>query len=251
VFPDLHWTIEGEKGDALMAQVSPIERIAPAARVHAAILGATLTALALVGGLMGGLIGGSFTFHGLIGKASNPLTYTLAAIVFGTGILSGSALWGVGMARLARYSAVRRAAWASILGFVPITILLNFGLLTIEPIAVRADLPVHRLFTVLFVPTALMIASTSSLALGWALGWGRAAPLLALRVGLTAALAFLIVNLGMEVLGWQIGAPEAEERGTMITVLIAGNLGAALAGGAMLGMSLTQRHSRVRLNLPL
>jgi hypothetical protein len=216
------------------------ESIAPAARLRAAILGAALTMLGLVGGLMGGLIGGSFIFHGLIGKASHPLTYTLAAMVFGTSILGGSVLWGMGMGRLARSSALRRAAWASILGFVPITVLLNFGLLTIEPIAVRADLPVHRLFTVLFVPTAFLIAATSSLALAWALGWGRAAPVLALRVGVTAALAFLAVNLGMEALGWLIGAPGAEERGTMITVLIAGNLGAALAGGAMLGMTLTQ-----------
>jgi hypothetical protein len=225
-----------------MANVSQTEHIAPASRVHGAILGAALTVLGLVGGLMGGLIGGSFTFHGLIGRAPNPLTYTLAAIVFGTGILSGSALWGVGMGRLARSPASRRSAWASILGFVPITVLLNFGLLAIEPIAVRADLPVHRLFTVLFVPSAFLIAGTSSLVLGWALGWGRAAPSLALRVGLTAVLAFLIVNLGMEALGWQIGAPGAEERGTMLTVLIVSNLGAALAGGAMLGMQLTQRH---------
>ena len=71
--------------------------------------------------------------------------------------------------------------------------------------------------------------------------WKRA-PALALRVGSTAALGFLAVNLGMEALGWLIGAPGAEERGTMITVLIAGNLGAALAGGAMLGMTLNQRH---------
>ena len=61
-------------------------------------------------------------------------------------------------------------------------------------------------------------------------------------MGLTAALAFLAINLAMEALGWLIGAPGAEERGTMITVLIAGNLGAALAGGAMLGMTLNQRH---------
>jgi hypothetical protein len=216
------------------------ESIAPAARLRAAILGAGLTMLGLVGGLMGGLIGGSFIFHGLIGKASHPLTYTLAAMVFGTSILGGSVLWGMGMGRLARSSALRRAAWASILGFVPITVLLNFGLLTIEPIAVRADLPVHRLFTVLFVPTAFLIAATSSLVLAWALGWGRTAPAMALRVGSTAALAFLAVNLGMEAQGWLIGAPSAEERGTMITVLIAGNLGAALAGGAMLGMTLTQ-----------
>jgi len=216
------------------------EYIAPAARVRAAILGAALTMLGLVGGLMGGLIGGSFIFHGLIGKASHPLTYTLAAIVFGTGILSGSALWGMGIGRLARSPARWRAARAGILGFVPITVLLNFGLLAIEPVAVRANLPVHRLFTLLFVPTAFLIAGTSSLVLGWALGWGRAAPALALRVGLTAALAFLIINLGMEALGWQIGVPGAEERGTMITVLIAGNLGAALAGGAVLGVTLTQ-----------
>jgi hypothetical protein len=225
-----------------MANVPQTEHIALVSRIRAATLGAALTALALVGGLMGGLIGGSFIFHGLIGKAANPLTYTLAAIAFGAGILGGSALWGVGMGRLAHSPALRRAAWASILGFVPITVLLNFGLLTIEPIAVRASLPVHRLFTVLFVPTAFLVAAMSSLVLAWALGWGRAAPALALRVGSTAALAFLAVNLGMEALGWQIGAPGAEERGTMITVLILSNLGTALAGGAMLGITLTQRH---------
>jgi hypothetical protein len=72
-----------------MANISQPEHIVPASRVYAAAFGATLTVFALVGGLMGGLIGVSFTFHGLIEKAPNPLTYTLAAIVFGTGILGG------------------------------------------------------------------------------------------------------------------------------------------------------------------
>jgi len=79
-----------------MVNNSQIKPIAPAARLRAATLGATLTVFGLVGGLMGALIGGSFTFHGLIGKASDRLTYTLAAIVFGIGILGGSALWGRG-----------------------------------------------------------------------------------------------------------------------------------------------------------
>ena len=223
-----------------MANISQIKPVALASRIHAAILGAALTMFGLVGGLMSGLIGGSFIFHGLIGKASDALTYTLAAIVFGIGILGGSALWGAGMGRIARSLALRRAAWAGILGFVPITVLLNFGLLAIEPIAVRADLPVHQLFTMLFVPTSFLIAGTSSLALGWALGWGQAAPGLALRMGITAALAFLAVNLGMGALGWLVGGPGAEERGTMITVLIVSNLGAALAGGAMLGLTLAE-----------
>jgi hypothetical protein len=225
-----------------MANIPQTQYIAPASRLHAAIMGAALTLFGLVGGLMGGLVGGSLIFHGLIGKAPDPLTYTLAALAFFGSTLGGSALWGVGMGRLARSPALRRAAWAGVLGFVPVTVLLNFGLLAIEPIAVRANLPVHRLFTVLFVPSACLIAGTSSLALGWGLGWGRAAPALALRVGLTAALAFLAVNLGMEALGWQVGGPGAEERGTMITVLIVSNLGAALAGGAMLGFTLTQQH---------
>src|SRR5215212_2882703 len=218
------------------------EYTALAARGRAAILGAALTVLVLVGGLIGGLIGGSLIFHSLIEKAPDLLTYALAAITFFGATLGGSALWGASMARLARSPAARRAAWAGMLGFVPITFVLNIVLVAVEPIAVRANLPVHRLFTVLFVPTAFLIAGTSSLALGWALGSSRAALTLALRVGLTAALAFLAINLGMEALGWQIGAPGAEERGTMLTVLIVGNLGSALAGGAMLGMILTRRH---------
>jgi len=218
------------------------EYIAPAVRIRAAILGATLTVLALDGGLMGGLIGGSLIFHSLIEKAPDLLTYVLAAIAFFGATLGGSALWGAGMARLARSPASRRAAWAGMLGFVPLTFVLNSLLAAVEPVAVRANLPVHRLFTVLFVPTASLIAGVSSLALGWALGWSRAALARALRVGVTAALAFLAVNLGMEALGWQIGAPGAEERGTMITVLIVSNVGAALAGGAMLGMTVTQQH---------
>jgi hypothetical protein len=224
-----------------MANVPQTEHIAPAARIHAAILSAALTVLALVGGLMASFMVGSVTSQALQGRVSSSLTYTLAALVSSASMVGAGALWGVGMARLARVPAARRAAWASSLGFVPITALLAVGLAAAEPIVFRANLPVHRLFTMLFVPSAGLIAGTSSLALGWALGWGRAAPALALRVGFTAALAFLVVDFGMEALGWQVGGPGAAERATMLTVLFAGNLGAALAGGAMLGMTLAIR----------
>jgi hypothetical protein len=224
-----------------MANIAQTKSIAPASRLHAAILGAILTLLALAGGLIAGFMGGSVAFQALDGRAPSPLTFTLAMLAFGGGVVSGSALWGAGMARLARVQAVRRAALAGSLGFVPIALLLVLGLQAAEPLVFRANLPLHRLFTVLFVPSAFLIAGTSSLALGWALGWGRAAPALALRVALTAALAFLAVNLGMEALGWQVGGPGAAERTTMLTVLFVSNLGAALAGGAMLGLALTQR----------
>jgi hypothetical protein len=198
--------------------------------------------LVLAGGLIASFIISSATFQALDGRMPGSLTETLAVLVFSASTLFSSALWSVGIAHLAQIPASRRVAWAGSLGFVPITVLLIFGLQGAEPIIFRTNLPLHRVFTVLFVPSAALIAGTSSLALGWALGWGRAAPGLALRVGLTAALAFLAVNLGMEALGWQVGGPGAAERATMLTVLFVSNLGAALVGGAMLGMTLAQRH---------
>jgi hypothetical protein len=217
------------------------EYIAPAARVYAAILGAALTVLALDGGLIVSFMVGHVISQALEGRLPSPLSLALTVIVSSASMLGGCAFWGVGMARLARIQVSKRAAWAGILGFLPITVLLALGLQVAEPIVFSSNLPLHRLFTLLFVPSAGLIAGASSLALGGALGWGRAAPALALRVGLTAALAFLVVDLGMEALGWQVGGPGAAERATMLTVLFAGNLGAALAGGAMLGMTLAIR----------
>ena len=224
-----------------MANVLQTERLAPEARMRAASLGAVLTVLALAGSMIAGALVASVAFQALSGRLPERLTLTLAMVVFSASILLGSGLWGVGMARLARVAAPRRVAWAGILGFVPITLLVIFGLQAAEPIVFRTNLPLHRLFTALFVPSAGLIAATSSLALAWALGWGRAAPALAVRVGLRAALAFLAVNLGMEALGWVVGGPGAAERATMLMVLFISNLGAALAGGAMLGMTLAQR----------
>jgi hypothetical protein len=51
----------------------------------------------------------------------------------------------------------------------------------------------------------------------------------------------LCVNLGLEALGWQVGGPGAAARATMLTVLFVSNLGAALAGGAMLGLRLAHQ----------
>ena len=65
---------------------------------------------------------------------------------------------------------------------------------------------------------------------------------MAVRIGVSSGSVSLAVNLGMEALGWQVGGPGAAERATMLTVLFVSNLGAALAGGAMLGMTLAQRH---------
>lgn len=224
-----------------MTNMLQAESTVPASGVRVATLGATLTVIVLAGGLIAGFIGGFATFQALSGRVPDALTFTLALLVFSTSTLLGSALWGVGMARLVHVQALQRAAWAGMLGFLPITLLLIFGLQAAEPLVFRTNLPLHRLFTLLFVPSAGLIAGTSSLAVGWALRLGPTAPGLALRVSHTAALAFLAVNLGMEALGWQVGGPGAAERATMLTVLFVSNLGAALVGRAMLGLRLAHQ----------
>jgi len=51
----------------------------------------------------------------------------------------------------------------------------------------------------------------------------------------------------MESLGWIVGAPNAAARATMLTVMSLGNIAAALAGGAVLGRSLSRLRNRPRM----
>lgn len=55
---------------------------------------------------------------------------------------------------------------------------------------------------------------------------------------LVALFGCLLINLVMEALGWVASAPGAAERATMLTVMFAGVLGAAVAGGGLLGWQL-------------
>lgn len=212
-------------------------------RFRPAVSGALLTLLTLFGGLLCGVVLGNLIFATLPGHMNDPLRIALAAIPAVAGMVVGSALWGIVMGRLAQSDERRRMAWAGLLGFVPITLLLATVLQVIEPLAVariREQIPLHRLFTLLFVPTAFLIAGTGGLALGFGLRNSRLAWALALRAGGAAALAFLIVDLLMEALGWQVGGPGAAERFTMLTVLLVSDLAGAIAGGAVIGAMLAR-----------
>jgi hypothetical protein len=132
-------------------------------------------------------------------------------------------------------------AWAGMLGFAPVTLGLGFVLILLEPVAVQRfgqHIPIHRLFTLFFVPTAFLIAGIGAWAISIGLRDRQLAGSLLLRVGVAAALAFLAVNLAMDALGWRVGAPHAAERFTMLVVMFAGNLAAAFAGGFTLGWRL-------------
>ena len=209
--------------------------------------GAWLTVATLFGGLLAGILVGNLVFKILPGSSvMNPqlLYAVIAAIPTLIVIAASSGAWGVNMARLAGESDTRRMAKAGAFGFAPITLILAFALLGLEPLAVERfgeQVPIHRVFTLLFVPTAFLISGTSAWAIGVGLRDRALARSLFWRVGASGALAFLTVNLVMEAAGWVVGAPGAAERATMLTVMSLGNLAAALAGGAVLGAALSRR----------
>lgn len=213
-------------------------------KIRAATLGAGITIVTLIGGLALGFLLGSFVFDTLSGHTflnPNPLYIAAASIPALAGFIGGSALWGVGMGRLANARETKRMAIAGALGFAPITLGLAILLQILEPLAVDklgALFPIHRLFTFFFVPTAFLIAGVSAFAIGIGLRDRALARQLFWRVGVTAVIAFVGVNLLMEANGWVVGAPGAAERATMLTVLFAGNFAAAIAGGAVMGLTL-------------
>jgi hypothetical protein len=168
---------------------------------------AFLTLLTLFGGILTGVVVGNPVFERLSGHSITNLRalhVILGVIPAVTGVLAGSGAWGWAMGGLANVQDRWRMVVAGILGFVPITILLAFVLLKLEGIAVDrigVQLSIHRVFTLLFVPAAFLIAGISAWAIGSGLRDNALAVSILWRVGFAAALAFLIVNLVMEASG--------------------------------------------------
>ncbi len=205
------------------------------------------SALATTACLFGGLL---VAFTVAIAVSNLPMhipnqTLNFISLVLLISILFfAGAAWGFAMAKISSTGNKRRMIWAGALSFSPALVLAGLTLATLEKAVVERgqgpDLPVHIVFTILFVPAAFFIAGAGGLALGLAERNLRLGLRLAIGGGLSAAIAFLLVNLLMDALGWRVGAPGAAERATMLTVTMAGNLAAALAGGGILGYQLSR-----------
>lgn len=194
-----------------------------------------------------GLAAGSLTFELIPGSSVENVKLghaAIAAVPALIGFLAGGAAWGIAMGRIAGSHNLRRMAWAGLLGFAPITISLAVGLSLAEPPLVANYGPstgIHHIFTLLFAPTAFLIAGISAWAIGRGIRDNALAMSLLWRIGLAAGGTFLVINLIMEASGWVVGGPGAAERATMLTVLAVGNLGAAVVGGGLLGWHLSTR----------
>lgn len=210
------------------------------------IYGAVVTIVCLFGGLLLGVIVGNIIFELTPGhnfQPLDPVQVILPAIFALGGFFVGGTLWGVLLGRLARATNRRRMAMAGALGFAPITLTLALLLQAIEPIVLEqfgVIIPLHRLFTILFVPTAFLIAGISAWAIGIGVRDKTLAQSMLLRAGFAAAITFLFINLAMESAGWIVGTPHAAERFTMLTVMFIGDLGAAIVGGAVVSWMLAR-----------
>ncbi len=152
--------------------------------------------------------------------------------------------WARAVSRAAGCGENRRIAWAGALGFGPVVIVTGVALAMLEGVVPESGsasaLPVHVLFTILFVPATFLVAGVAALALAWAVSNLASAWRPAAMTGLAAAGAFLVADVLMDLAGWRVGGPNAAARATMLVVTTVGSATAALAGGAVLGASLAR-----------
>lgn len=210
-----------------------------------AIRYAFATLITLVGGIFAGFVTGFALFESLPGHLVEPARIGFSAAPALAGILGGGGAWGWMLARLTRSQHKWALMRTGMLGFSLPLVLAMLALIGIESglewllSSMRFETPpIHIIFTLLFVPTTFLLAACGASFVGRTLGVNWLVRPLALRAGSSAALAFLVVNIAMDLLGWRVGAPGAAERFTMLTVMMLGNTGAALAGGAALGITL-------------
>lgn len=208
------------------------ERTASGVAVRAGLA----TVFYLAGGLALGLILGI-----AVSKVPLHVDQLLKNIGGALGLLTlvslASHRWGSTMAGLSGWGDRPRGARIGGLSF-PIVLLVGALALSAGEGLSAIGIPIHILYGALFIPTSILIVAAVSLTWGRALRDWNLGGRLALRAAPLAGLAYLLSYLLMDTIGYQVGAPGAVERATMITVTLVGCLAAAAAGGAALGTGL-------------
>jgi len=153
-------------------------------------------------------------------------------------LLAGNALWARMSARIAGLQHARRFILVAAITQLVVTFASVLVLGKLEEHFVgdgNTSLPIHVLYTLLFVPAAFICALIVGVACGLALG----KPALAWRMGLhgaaAAAFAFLVLNVLQDMLGRRVGGPNAADTATMITVTLVCHAAASMAFSAAIG----------------
>lgn len=213
------------------------------ARRSLVLSAAALTARDILGALTLAFVVGSMV--DALGPVLPMIVSRGAAVVAGVLVISfGIRLWGRDMARLAQRPNAAGISKYGALSFATVLGLVALALGLAEPFAVRlgarSDLRIDQVYTLLFVPTALIIASTGAYLLARSHGDAHSAARLAVQCGLASAAVFLVVDLGMDALGWRVGAPGASRRATMLVVTTLGMVCASVTAGGVIGVYLSR-----------
>lgn len=195
---------------------------------------AVITVVSLMGGVIVGVgivaLVDRLPFH-----APNQTLFLLVMIP----IFGGGALWGFLLTRIHGLPNKMGAAIAGSLSFGLGVIGAARLLGALERVLVAQHrlpgVPIHVIFTLLFVPATFLVATIGSSVILLVSGNRARWFLSALTAGAAAALSFLVVDLLLDALGFRVGAPRAAERATMLTVAFLSSAAAAFSAGAILG----------------
>lgn len=206
-----------------------------------------ITARDIVGGLLAGV-----AFAGLLDALGQPLPMLLrrglSIMVAAAAMILVGRTWGRDMGRLAGLSDVESVGRGTAIAFGLAVTIIALALAAVEPAAIargaQSGIGIHVVYTLLFVPATFLIAGVGA----FALGRGTHGPVFGLRLaivaGVTAAAAFLAVDLLMDAVGWRVGGPNAARRATMVTVTALGMCAAGIVAGAAIGAMLSQSRDR-------
>jgi hypothetical protein len=247
----IHLTFRSGAKEAPMAFDRSIDNAGEVIRSESPISDRKWIGTGILGGLIGMLtLSGSLLLGGGIGSLFEGMRIhipsmalnVIAAITALIVMLGGGAAWGLGIGKLVGSRELGKMARAGAVSYMPSVLILGTFLSILAGIFVEGSrqppLPIYIFYTVLFVPTSFVVGAVGGFALGRAHRGSNHGNRLWLWSGLAAAIAFLLVNTIMEALGYQVGAPGALERATMITVTFVGHVAAAFAAGATIVMGL-------------
>ena len=214
-----------------------------------AIIGLVLPLSLLIGALVAGVIFATGV-HQDIGAP-------LAAGSLLLCLMAGGGLWAHTLSRMLAQTGprARRLIIASALSHAITTFVALQGLGALERELVEGGgttLPLHVLYTLLFVPASFLTSGLLALVVSAAVG-GTARTALVPALG--SALAYLVLNVLQDLLGRRVGGPNASETATMITVTLVCTMGSAIVFTVVLGRQLHQillgRDSELALTTPV